>query len=178
MRKKVHDRYFVPYKSEQDIQKSIQAVAQRITLDLKDKNPIFLGVLNGSFMFAADLLRLLDFDLRISFVKLASYAGTESSGITTELIGINEDLKGQTIVIVEDIVDTGNTLEKLIKMLKAQEVADLHVATLLYKPKAYKKEFPIDYVAIEIPNDFVIGYGLDYDGLGRNLPNIYKIDNP
>lgn len=175
MQQKVKDKFFNPYLSEERIDRAISDIANRITTDLKDDNPIFLGILNGSFIFASDLIRKLNFPLHISFVKVASYIGTRSSGAVTELIGLNENLIGETVVIVEDIVDSGNTIEKIVKLLKDHGVKQIKIATLLLKPNAYKKDIKIDYVALEIPNDFVVGYGLDYDGWGRNLKSIYKI---
>ena len=176
MRQKVKDKYFIPYISIEEINSAVSEISEKITADLKDENPIFLGILNGSFIFASDLIRKLDFPLEISFVKVASYIGTRSTGSVTELIGLNESLIGRNVVIVEDIVDTGNTIEKLVKLLKEHGVKSIKIATLLLKPNAYKKDIKIDYVAAEIPNDFVVGYGLDYDGYGRNLASIYKIE--
>jgi hypoxanthine phosphoribosyltransferase len=177
MRKKVKDKYFKPYLSTEQIDDAVSSIARRITADLKDEKPIFLGILNGSFIFASDLIRKLDFPMHVSFVKVASYIGTRSTGAVTELIGLNESLIGQTVVVIEDIVDSGNTIEKIVKLLKDHGVKDVKIATLLLKPKAYKKNIKIDYVALEIPDDFVVGYGLDYDGWGRNIPGIYKIED-
>ena len=176
MRKKVKDKYFKPYLSIEQIDAAVSAIAKKITNDLKDEKPIFLGILNGSFIFASDLIRKLDFPMHVSFVKVASYIGTRSTGAVTELIGLNESLIGQTVVVIEDIVDSGNTIEKIVKLLKDHGVKDVKIATLLLKPKAYTKNIKIDYVALEIPDDFVVGYGLDYDGWGRNIPGILKID--
>ena len=138
-------------------------------------NPLFLVVLNGAFMFASDLFKKLTIECEISFVKLSSYSGTTSTETVKHLIGINEDLKGRNIILVEDIVDTGITIVHMMEELKKYEPADVKIATLLLKPEKYDKGYAIDYVAIEIPNDFIIGYGLDYDGFARNLPDIYKI---
>jgi hypoxanthine phosphoribosyltransferase len=171
----LHDLTFSPFISEETIDRAIARIAQELKRDFNGKEPLFIGVLNGSFMFAADLLKKLDFPLHISFVKVASYEGTKSSGTVSELIGLKEDISGQTVVLLEDIIDTGNTLEELYEALQKKGVAKTKIATLLYKPKAYTKKIPIDYVGLEIPNDFVVGYGLDYDGLGRNLPAIYKL---
>jgi hypoxanthine phosphoribosyltransferase len=142
---------------------------------LENDFPIFLVVLNGSFMFAADLLKEVTIPCEISFIKVASYHGTSSTGNVTELIGLTEDITGRTVVIVEDIVDTGITLERLMNVLTRKKVKQIKIATVLLKPQSYKKEFKVDYVGIEIPNDFVVGYGLDYDGLGRNLKEIYVL---
>ncbi len=158
-----------------EIQESIQKLALRINNDLKDKEVIFIGILNGCFMFAGDLFKYIDLECQITFLKLASYQGISSSGNVKRLIGINENIEGKTVVILEDIIDTGNTLESIIKQLKGYEPADIKVATLLFKPDAYGKSIPIDYAAFRIPNDFIIGYGLDYDGFGRNLKDIYTI---
>ena len=133
------------------------------------------GILNGAFLFAADLFRQISFPARISFVKLASYKGTSSSGAIKELIGWNEDLRDKTIVVIEDIVDTGNTLERIVEELAMRKAAEIKIAALLYKPEAYKKKITLDYIGFEIPNDFVVGFGLDYDGLGRNLPSVYTL---
>ena len=140
------------------------------------KNPLFIAVMNGAFLFAADVMRKITIpNAEISFIKLSSYSGTETTGKVNQLIGISDDISGRNIIILEDIVDTGITLEKIISLLEKENVANIKIATLLFKPKAYKKYFPIDYVGIEIPNDFIVGYGLDYDGLGRNINGIYKI---
>ncbi|TND09956.1 MAG: hypoxanthine phosphoribosyltransferase [Bacteroidetes bacterium] len=169
------DKSFIPYIPEAKILESIGQVAARINRDLEGKRPLFLVVLNGAFLFAADLLRHISLDCEVSFVKLASYHGTASSGAVKQLIGLNEQLKGRTVVIVEDIVDTGITLENIVDQLKAQEPGAIYTAALLFKPDAYKKNLPVDYVGMEIPNAFIVGYGLDYNGLGRNLRNIYVV---
>lgn len=160
-----------------DINKAVGEVAHRINVELKDKKPLFLAVLNGSFMFASDLMKKLTIDCEISFVKVSSYHGTSTSGSVKQLIGLNESIKGRTVVIVEDIVDTGLTIEAVVQQLEAMEPEAIKIATLLYKPEAYRKRIELDYVAIVVPNDFLVGYGLDYDGLGRNLPDIYVLDN-
>lgn len=160
-----------------EINKAVGEVAHRINVELKDKRPLFLCVLNGSFMFASDLMKKLTIDCEISFVKVSSYHGTGSTGNVKQLIGLNEDLKGRTVVIVEDIVDTGLTIENVVGQLRQMEPESIKIATLLYKPEAYRKKIELDYVAIVVPNDFLVGYGLDYDGLGRNLPDIYVLDN-
>lgn len=172
----LHGHTFKTKISAAEIQKAVADVARQINTDLKDKKPLFLAVLNGSFMFAADLLKKVNVECEISFMKLASYEGTSSTGKVNQLIGINEDIKGRTIVIVEDIVDTGNTVEAIVHELKKLEVAEIKIATLLFKPEAYTKSIPIEYAAIVVPNDFLVGYGLDYNGLGRNLGDIYVLD--
>ncbi|MCK9205611.1 MAG: hypoxanthine phosphoribosyltransferase [Salinivirgaceae bacterium] len=171
----VLDKRFKVSIPSEEIQQSIQRLAQQINSDLKGKEVIFIGILNGCFMFAGDLFKHIDLECQITFLKLASYQGTSSSGNVKRLIGINENIEGKTVVIIEDIIDTGNTLDSIIKQLKGYEPAEIKVATLLYKPDAYEKTIPIDYMAFKIPNDFIIGYGLDYDGFGRNLKDIYTI---
>lgn len=173
---KIKDLSFKPYISEQELQQLIKNVAQKINHEYKGKSPLFLGVLNGSFMFMGDLMKSIDLECSVSFVKLASYEGTESKGTVNQLIGLNESLDGKDVIIVEDIVDTGNTLEKLYQIIEEKNPKSLKIATLLYKPEAYKKDFNIDFVAKEIPNNFVVGYGLDYDGYGRNLSSIYVLN--
>jgi hypoxanthine phosphoribosyltransferase len=172
---RIHDKEFETFIPYEEIDRAIGKVAEKINEELKDELPIFLVILNGSFMFAADLLKKIDFPCEVSFIKLASYVGTQSTEKLKELIGLNEDLEGRTIVIVEDIIDTGNTLEGVLKSLKKMKTKSVKIATLLYKPKAFKGSYKIDYVGIEIPNDFIVGYGLDYDQQGRNLKDIYKI---
>jgi len=170
------DKTFVPYITSDKISASVKQLAQKINADLANDMPLFLVVLNGSFMFAADLLKEVTIPCEISFIKLASYHGTSSTGTVTEMIGLTEEIKGRTVVVVEDIVDTGVTLEKLVALLTKKEVKQIKVASFLLKPEAYKKDIPVDYVGMEIPNDFVVGYGLDYDGLGRNMKEIYVLD--
>lgn len=172
----VKDKSFKPYISEEDLQASIKDVATQINTDYKGSEPLFLGVLNGSFMFFADLLKSVDLECKVSFVKLASYEGTSTTGKVNELIGLSESIEGRDVIIVEDIVDTGNTLVKLHDILSKGNPKSIKIATLLYKPEAYKKDHSIDYVGLEIPNAFVLGYGLDYDGLGRNLSSIYVLN--
>ena len=171
----IKDKAFIPFIGEELLQDAVKNIAQKINQDYKGKQPIFLGVLNGSFMFFSDLLKQITLPCTVSFVKMASYTGTSSTGVVNELIGLNENLEGREVVVVEDIVDTGNTLEKLLATLANKKVKSIKIASLLYKPEAYKKNHPIDYIGMEIPNDFVLGYGLDYDGLGRNLSSIYVL---
>jgi len=172
---RILDRKFSELITEKAIQKRIEELARRLNSDLAGKDVVFLAILNGAFLFAADLFRRIDLQARISFVKLASYEGTSSSGTIKELIGWNEDIKSKTIVVIEDIVDTGNTLERIVDELVIRKVSEVRIATMLYKPEAYKKDIPLDYVGFEIPNDFVVGYGLDYDGFGRNLTSVYTL---
>jgi hypoxanthine phosphoribosyltransferase len=169
------DKTFREYLKESVIQKRITELAAQVNKDLAGREVVFLGILNGAFLFAADLFRQIDFQARISFIKLASYQGTTSQGLIKELIGWNEDIKNKTIVIIEDIVDTGNTLERIVDELVIRKAAEIRVASMLYKPGAYTKKIPLHYIGFEIPNDFVVGYGLDYDGFGRNLPSIYTL---
>ena len=171
----LHDKSFDIFISEQTIQESIAVVAQQINADYHGKNPLFIGILHGSFLFVADLFRLIEGQAEISFLKMSSYEGTSSTGRINELIGLNQDISGRHVIIVEDIVDTGMTLEKIIHDLQQKGPASLAVATLLFKPAAYQKTTPVNYVGIKVANDFLVGYGLDYDGLGRNLKAIYKL---
>lgn len=172
---KIKDKTFRTFIPESEIQNKVKAVAERINKDLDGKNPLFLAVLNGSFIFAADLMRYITIPCEISFVKLASYQGTASSGAVRELIGVNQNLKGRTVVILEDIVDTGNTMKQMLASLEKEEPESLHICTLLVKPGKLQVPLNIEYPAMEIPNDFIVGYGLDYDQQGRNLRDIYTI---
>lgn len=172
---KIKDKTFKTSIPEEEILKKIQVVADRINEDMKDKNPLFLAVLNGSFIFAADLMRMITIPCEISFVKLASYQGTTSTGKVKEVIGINEDLSGRTIIIVEDIVESGLTIKRMIESLGTRNPASVHICTLLVKPEKLKVDLNIEYPVMEIPNDFIVGYGLDYDQQGRNLRDIYTI---
>jgi len=171
----VLDKKFVVSIPESEIQHRIKEIANEMNENFAGKDVIFLGILNGCFMFAGDLFKNIDIQCQITFLKLASYQGTTSSGNVKRLIGINENIEGKIVVILEDIIDTGNTLDNIIKQLKGYEPAEIKTATLLHKPDAYKKDLPIDYIGFNIPNEFIIGYGLDYDGFGRNLKDIYTI---
>ena len=172
---RILDKYFREFLVEKVVKDRIDELARQMNKDLAGKDVVFLGILNGAFLFAADLFRRIELEARISFVKLASYEGVGSSGTIKELIGWNEDIKGKSVVIVEDIVDTGNTLERIVDELVIRKVSEIRIATMLFKPAAYKKTIPLDYIGFEIPNDFVVGYGLDYDGYGRNLPSVYSL---
>ena len=174
---KVLDKNFKPYMSRKEIDDIVSNVAKRLSDDLRDKDPLFLGVLNGSFIFASDLLRAIDFDAQISFIKMSSYSGTSTTGTVKQLIGINEDLTGRTLVIVEDIVETGISMEKLLAMLREKNPADIKICTLFFKPGKFQKDFKIDYIGKSIGDDYIVGYGFDYNGYGRNLGQIYVIDN-
>ena len=169
------DKKFREMISGDVISKRIDELAEKINRDYAGRDVVFLGILNGAFLFAAELFKRINLKARISFVKLASYEGTKSSGSVKELIGWNEDIKGMAVIVIEDIVDTGHTLELIVGELKVRKVAEIKIATLLYKPKAYTKKIPLSYVGFEIPNDFVVGFGLDYDGYGRNLPSVYTL---
>lgn len=171
----IKDKKFAVSIRQEDIQKEVIRVANEINRDLKGKNPLFLSVLNGSFMFTADLMKHITIPCEISFIKLASYQGVSSTGVIKEVIGINEDLTGRTVVIVEDIVDTGFTMQRLLETLGTRNPKDIHIASLLVKPDKLKVNLNIEYNAMRIPNDFIVGYGLDYDGFGRNYPDIYTV---
>lgn len=172
---KIKDKEFRTFIPESEIQERVKAVAERINVEMAGKNPLFLAVLNGSFMFAADLMRYVTIPCEMSFVKLASYQGTVSSGTVKEVIGINEDLTGRTVIILEDIVDTGFTMKRMLETLGTRGPESLHICTLLLKPGKLQVPLNIEYVAMEIPNDFIVGYGLDYDQQGRNLRDIYTL---
>lgn len=172
---KVHDKTFEIYLSEEAIQQKISELAAAISRDYEGKRPLFIGILNGSFMFAADLFKYLTIDAEISFIKLISYKGTRSTGNVVTSIGLEEGLKGRDVVIVEDIVDTGKTMNEFLPQLRNQQPASLKIAALLHKPEATQFPLTLDYIGFRIPNKFVVGYGLDYDGLGRNLKEIYQL---
>lgn len=172
---KIKDKTFKTSIPEAEIQQRVKEVADQINRDMADKNPLLLAVLNGSFMFAADLMKNITIPCEISFVKLASYQGTQSTGQVKEVIGINEDLAGRTIIIVEDIVESGLTIQRMLDSLGTRNPDSIDVCTLLLKPERLKVDLNIKYVAFSIPNDFILGYGLDYDQQGRNLRDIYTI---
>lgn len=171
----VHDKRFKPFISEKRIQEEVKRIASEMNRDLADKDPIFLGILNGAFMFASDLYKQLNFPCQITFLKLTSYSGTRSTGSVKQLIGINLDLHDRVVVVLEDIVDSGVTLETIIRQLSGYQPREIRVATFLHKPEATIREVKLDYVGMEIPNDFILGYGLDYDGYGRNFNEIYQL---
>ena len=171
----LHDKHFVPFISEEEIGFAISSMAKQMDDDFFDEIPVFIGVLNGSFMVLSDLMKKYRGMCEVSFVKMASYEGTKSTNEVKELIGLNQNLEGRTVVIVEDIVDTGNTIEELKAILKVQKVKHLKIATLFFKPDAFKKDIKLDYIGIRIPNKFIVGFGLDYDGLGRNLQDVYQL---
>jgi hypoxanthine phosphoribosyltransferase len=171
----VHDKQFKPYIVAEKIIDRVGQMSIELSKQYEEKNPLFLGILNGSFIFAADLFRNLSIPAEISFVKLASYSGIRSTGNVTTLIGLEESLTGRHVIIVEDIIDTGRTLSNLIPNLETFKPASVAISTLLLKPKALIHPIDVDYVGFEVPNDFLLGYGLDYDGHGRNLKDIYKL---
>ncbi len=172
---KVHDKHFVPYLPENLIQEKVKELAEQLNRDYAGKKPLFISILNGSFMFSSDLFKYLTIEAEICFIKLASYKGTKSSGQVITAIGLDTDIAGRHIIILEDIIDTGKTMHEFLPQLRNQQPASLKVAILLHKPEATKFEVPIDYCCFSIPNKFVLGYGLDYDGLGRNIRELYQL---
>jgi hypoxanthine phosphoribosyltransferase len=172
---KVHDKEFVPYLTSKEIEEQVARVAAEINRDYKDKKPLFIAILNGAFIFAADLFKQIDIEAEIAFIKLASYKGVKSSGKVITAIGLDADLYGRDVIIVEDIVDTGKTLSQFLPQLDHHHPASLKIAALLHKPEAMIHPIKIDYLGFTIPNKFVLGYGLDYDGLGRNIKEIYQL---
>ncbi len=171
----VHDKYFSPYLSEETIAEKVKELAAQINTHYKDKKPLFIAILNGSFMFAADLFRQITIEAEISFIKLASYKGTKSTGHVLTAIGLDADITNRDVIIVEDIIDTGKTLFHFLPQLQNHHPASLKIAVLLHKPEATVHAIHIDYTCFSIPDKFVVGYGLDYDGYGRNLPAIYQL---
>ncbi len=173
----LHNKTFEVFIPETEISAIVHSMANQIN-NIGVKDPLFIAVMNGAFLFAADIMRnIIIPNAEISFIKLSSYSGTETTGKVNQLIGISDDISGRNIIILEDIVDTGITLEKIISLLEKENVADIKIAALLFKPDAYTKDISIDYIGKSIANDFVVGYGLDYDEIGRNLPHIYKLKN-
>lgn len=171
----IRDKEFAISINKKEILRAVGTMAEKINRDMTGKNPLFIAILNGSFMFVSDLFKKLTIPCEISFVKLSSYQGTQTTENVKTLIGLDENVKDRNIIIIEDIVDSGHTIEDILNNLKQYSPSDVRVATLLFKPRAYQKKIKLDYVGIEIPNDFIVGYGLDYDGEGRNLSDIYKI---
>ena len=172
---KVHDKEFVPYITEHEIEEQIKRVAAEINKDYEGKKPLFIAILNGAFIFAADLFKRINVEAEICFIKLASYKGVKSTGKVITAIGLDVELYGRDVIIVEDIVDTGKTLSQFLPQLEHQHPASLKIASLLHKPAAMVHPIKIDYLGFTIPNKFVLGYGLDYDGLGRNIKEIYQL---
>jgi hypoxanthine phosphoribosyltransferase len=171
----LRDKVFKKYISSAEIQSAIRSLAARINLEMEGKEPVFIVVLNGAFIFASDLLKKIKIDCEIAFVKLSSYSGTESTGVVKEVMGLDISLKDRTVIIIEDIVDTGLTLDRFLHQVWKKGPTEVKIAACLLKPDAFKMKFPIDYLCFSIPNEFVVGYGLDYDGFGRNSSDIYKI---
>ena len=172
---KVHDKEFVPYLTSEEIKMQVQRVAAEINKDYVGKKPLFIAILNGAFIFAADLFKKINVEAEICFIKLASYKGVKSTGKVITAIGLDVELYGRNIIIVEDIVDTGKTLSQFLPQIEHQHPASLKIAALLHKPDAMVHPIKIDYLGFTIPNKFVVGYGLDYDGLGRNIKEIYQL---
>lgn len=172
---KLHDLHFKPFISEQEIETIVQRMVDEVAADLKDEIPVFIGILNGSFMFVSDFVKKYPKACEVTFIKLASYEGVKSTEDIQRLIGLTQDLTGRTVVVLEDIIDSGNTLEEVHRIFENEHVKDLKIATLFHKPEAYKKDFKLHYVGTDIPNKFIVGYGLDYNGLGRDLPEIYQL---
>ena len=172
---KLHNKYFKSFISKEQIKIAIDNMASLVAKDCKDDVPIFIGILNGSFMFAADFVRAYKGNCEVSFVKLSSYEGTDSTGNVKQLVGLNENLEGRIVVILEDIIDTGSTLAEIYNIFRHQNLKQLKIATLFFKPDVFRKALHIDYVGLSIPDKFIVGYGLDYNGLGRNLANIYQL---
>lgn len=171
---KLHDLSFKSFIQEDEINNIVQSLALKVAKDCEGETPLFIGILNGSFMFVSDFAKAYKGTCEISFVKLASYQGTSSTEKVKQLVGLNENLEGRTVVILEDIIDTGNTLQEIYNIFKDKKVKQLKIATLFFKPDVFKKALPIDYIGKSIPDKFIVGYGLDYNGLGRNLPKIYQ----
>ncbi|RIA10541.1 adenylate kinase [Flavobacteriaceae bacterium MAR_2010_72] len=172
---KLHDLHFKPFISEEEIEAAVKRMAESIASDLKDEVPVFVGILNGSFMFVSDFVKAYPKPCEVTFIKLASYEGVKSTEDIQRLIGLTQDLTGRTVVILEDIIDSGKTLAEVYRIFKSEKVKDLYIATLFYKPEAYKKDFKLHYIGIEIPDKFIVGYGLDYNGLGRDLSSVYQL---
>lgn len=172
----VKDRYFKTFITADEIARRVEELGAKISADLQGRNPLFLAILNGSFVFAADLVRQVTVPFSISFMRVSSYEGMASTGTLREVLGLTEDIEGRTVVIIEDIIDSGLTMRSLVDSLKALRPADLRICTLLTKPGNLQTQLDIDYCAFEIPNDFIVGYGLDYDGFGRGLPEIYVVE--
>lgn len=169
------DKTFVPYLSAQQIAEQVERVAKEIAKDLKEETPVFIGVLNGSFVFTSDLVKAYPHPCEISFVKMASYEGTTSTEQVTQLLGLDIDITDKHVVLIEDIVDTGNTIVELFKIINRYKIKSARIATLFFKPEAYTKDTSLDYVGFKIPNKFIVGYGLDYNKQGRNIPAVYQI---
>ena len=171
----LHNRQFKPFLSEKEILAAVKKIADEVARDYKDEVPIFVGVLNGAFMFVSDFLKFYPYPCELSFVKLSSYRGLTSTGIVETLLDVPPNIKGKSVIILEDIIDTGRTLQELVHLFSNANVKDFKIASLFYKSELYNGEYPIDYFGLEIPDKFIVGYGLDYNGLGRNLRDIYQV---
>lgn len=172
---KLHDKTFELFITAEKINSAIEDMAIKMNSELTNKNPLFISILNGAFMFTSDLMKKLDFDCNLTFLKLSSYQGTSSTGEVKKLFGLNESIEGRTVIIIEDIVDTGITLEHIMKQLQELQPAEIKIATFLLKPDTFHGRVKPEYIGIEVPNDFIVGYGLDYNELGRNLKDIYVL---
>jgi len=172
---RLHDKDFVPFIEEKALLQRVAQLGSKLSEDFRSQTPVILGVLNGSFMFLSDLSKHITVPVEVSFIKISSYNSTTSTGKVTELIGLQENIKGRPVVIVEDIVDTGLSMKVLVEKLQEQEPCKIAIVSLLLKPEALVHSVNVDYIGFEIPNKFVVGYGLDYNGLGRNLPEIYQL---
>ncbi|AFK04648.1 hypoxanthine phosphoribosyltransferase [Emticicia oligotrophica DSM 17448] len=173
--KQIRDKTFVPFIESESLQNRIKELAQEVNKDYAGKNPLLIGVLNGSFMFVADLFKSIDIECEVTFIRVSSYQSTESTGKVKQVLGLKEDIKDRHIIIVEDIVDTGMTMQEILGQLASNQPASIKIMTMLFKPEALKVPLKLDYVGFEIPNKFVLGYGLDYDGYGRNTDTIYVL---
>ena len=171
----LHDKQFIPFITAEEIDFAIATMASQVEADFADDIPVFIGILNGAFMVVSDFMKHYKSPCEVSFLKMMSYEGLESTNQVNELIGLNQDLTGRTVIVIEDIVDTGHTIEKLKELFKKKNVKHFKIATLFFKPDAYKKDIKLDYVGIRIPDKFIVGFGLDYDGLGRNLADVYQL---
>lgn len=173
----IHDKFFRKYISESEIGEIVSRLAGELSADYHDLNPIVIPILNGSFVFAADLLRAIDFDPQISFVKYSSYSGTQSTGVVKKLIGFPESVENRHVLLLEDIIESGISMKCTLQQLRDLHPASIRICTFLHKPNLFDGSFPIDYIGKCIPNDFIVGYGLDYNGLGRTLKSVYVIDD-
>lgn len=172
---KLHDLEFIPYLSEQELDKIVSGLSKSINANYAGKVPLFVVVLNGAFIFASDILKRVDLECEVSFLRVSSYRGTSSTGEVKEMMPIGTDVSGRDVVLIEDIVDTGKTMGEVKSKMLSEGASSVSICTLLYKPDAFVGNYRVDYVGVEIPDRFVVGYGLDYDGIGRNLPSLYQI---
>ena len=172
----LHDKRFKSYINKEEVMEIISSVASSINADYKERKPLLIGVLNGSFMFVSDLMKMLDIDCELTFVRVSSYSGTESTGTVKQVIGLEESIKEREVILLEDIIDTGNTVEEILREMENYQPKSIRVATMLFKPDVFDKKYTVDYVGKDIPNKFVVGFGLDYNGLGRNLTEIYQLE--